>query len=199
MLEQGKRPPYADTNTNVLFVTANACTASATAILGLICKKIGLHVPARRATLMNILVEHLTGTNRLIIIDEADHLSLDALQAVRNLNDEANCGIVLSGNDKIYTQMIDPHRRSAFEQIRTRIVVRKKVFNEYNVEEMEAMFPTLNFECVGYMLKLACAESLRTAIKLYDVASETAETKKQKVTVKLLRDTQQELLGEVMG
>ena len=147
---------------------------------------------------MNTLVEQLSGTNRLIIIDEADHLSLDALQAVRNLNNEAHCGIVLSGNDKIYRQMLSPRRGYEFEQIRTRIVVRKKVFNEYTVKEMETMFPALNQECIGYLLKLACAESLRTARKLYEVAAEVAAAQNHKLTVKHLRDTQRQLLGEVM-
>ena len=123
----------------------------------------------------------------------------DALQAVRNLNDEAHCGIVLSGNDKIYRQMLSPRRGYEFEQIRTRIVVRKKVFNEYTVKEMETMFPVLNQECIGYLLKLACAESLRTARKLYEVAAEVAAAQNQKLTVKHLRDTQKQLLGEVMG
>lgn len=190
---------YAENNTGVIFVTANACITTATAILSLICRQIGRRVPTRRAALMNTLVEQLTDTNRLIIIDEADHLSLDALQAVRNLNDEAHCGIVLSGNDKIYRQMLSPRRGYEFEQIRTRIIVRKKVFNEYTVEEMRAMFPSLNQECIGYMLKLACAESLRTARKLYEVAKEVANAKKEALSVKHLRDTQKQLLGEVMA
>ena len=188
---------YAENNTGVIFVTANACITTATAILSLICRQIGRQVPTRRA--MNTLVEQLTGTNRLIIIDEADHLLLDALQAVRNLNDTAHCGIVLSGNDKIYRQMLSPRRGYEFEQIRTRIIVRKKVFNEYTVEEMRAMFPSLNQECIGYMLKLACAESLRTARKLYEVAKEVANAKKEALSVKHLRDTQKQLLGEVMA
>ena len=185
---------YAEHNTGVIFVTANACITTATAILSLICRQIGRQVPTRRAALMNTLVEQLTGTNRLIIIDEADHLLLDALQAVRNLNDTAHCGIVLSGNDKIYRQMLSPRRGYEFEQIRTRIIVRKKVFNE-----MRAMFPSLNQECIGYMLKLACAESLRTARKLYEVAKEVANAKKEALSVKHLRDTQKQLLGEVMA
>lgn len=190
---------YAENNTGVIFVTANACITTATAILSLICRQIGRQVPTRRAALMNTLVEQLTGTNRLIIIDEADHLLLDALQAVRNLNDTAHCGIVLSGNDKIYRQMLSPRRGYEFEQIRTRIIVRKKVFNEYTVEEMRAMFPSLNQECIGYMLKLACAESLRTARKLYEVAKEVVNAKKEALSVKHLRDTQKQLLGEVMA
>ena len=132
---------YADTNTGVIFVTATACTTSATAVLGLICKELGQRVPGRKAMLMETLVEQLKGSNRLIIIDEADHLSLDALQAVRNINDLAGVGIVLSGNDKIYRQMLAGRRSYEFDQLRTRIVVRKKVVNDYTIEEMTAIFP----------------------------------------------------------
>jgi len=190
---------YAETNTGVIFVTANACTTSATSILGLFGDRLGRNVPGRKAALMNTLIEQLAGTNRLIIIDEADHLSLDALQAVRNLNDLAGVGIVLAGNDKIYRQMLSGRRSYEFDQLRTRIIVRKKVYNDYTVEEMSAMFPGLSQECIGYMLKLACAESLRTAKKLYDVALEFTAVKGQKLTAKHLRDTQKQLFGEVVA
>lgn len=188
---------YAESNTGVIFVTANACTTTATAILGRICQQVGRQIPGRKAMLMNTLVEQLSDSNRLIIIDEADHLSLDALQAVRNLNDLAGVGIVLSGNDKIYRQMLAGRRSYEFDQLRTRIVVRKKVFNDYTVDEMKAMFPRLNQECIGYLLKLAKVESLRTAKKLYNVAVEFAAAQGSALTVKHLRDTQKQLLGEV--
>lgn len=188
---------YAETNTGVIFVTANACTTSATAVLGLICQKVGRQVPGRKAVLMNTLVEQLAGSNRLIIIDEADHLSLDALQAVRNLNDLAGVGIVLSGNDKIYRQMKAGRRSYEFDQLRTRIVIRKAVYNSYKIEEMEAMFPGVSESCIGYLLKVAQGESLRTAKKLYSVAAEFAAAQGSALTVKHLRDTQRELMGEV--
>ena len=188
---------YAQQNTGVIFVTANACITTATAILSLICRKLGKQPPARRAALMNLLVDILAGTNRLIIIDEADHLSLDALQAVRNLNDEANAGIVLAGNDRIHRQMLSPRRGYEFDQIRTRIIVRKKVYNEYTIEEMEALFPELAADCIAYLLKLACGESLRTARKLHDIAREAAAARGEPLSVKHLRNTQKQLLGEV--
>lgn len=192
---------YAQNNTGVIFVTANACAVTAAAILSLICREIGLQSTNRRAVLMNGLVEHLAGTNRLIIIDEADHLSLDALQAVRNLNDQAGCGIVFAGNDKIYRQMFSPRRGYEFDQVRTRIIVRKKVFNDYTAEEISAIFPGLteNSECIGYLLKLSSVESLRTAAKLFDVATEFADEKGQRLGIKHLRDTQRQLLGEIMA
>lgn len=190
---------YTDTSTGVIFVTANACTTSATAVLSLICKELGQQVPGRKAMLMNILVEQLKGSNRLIIIDEADHLSFDALQAVRNINDLAGVGIVLSGNDKIYRQMLAGRRSYEFDQLRTRIVVRKKVVNDYTIEEMTAIFPGLKQECIGYLLKLANSESLRTAKKLYEVAMDFAAAQRTTLTVKHLRNTQRQLLGEVMA
>ena len=190
---------YTNISTGVIFVTANACTTSATAVLGLICKELGQRIPGRKAMLMDVLVEQLKGSNRLIIIDEADHLSLDALQAVRNINDLAGVGIVLSGNDKIYRQMLAGRRSYEFDQLRTRIVVRKKVINDYTVEEMTAIFPGLNHDCIGYLLRLANAESLRTAKKLYEVTTEFAAAQGSALTVKHLRSTQRQLLGEIVA
>ena len=97
---------YRDNNPGVILVTANACIQSATAILQLICAELGKHAPYRRNAIMNLLVAQLSGTNRLIIVDEADHLSLQAIQALRSLNDQAHVGVVLSGNNKIYLQSI---------------------------------------------------------------------------------------------
>jgi DNA transposition AAA+ family ATPase len=189
---------YAETTTGVIMVTANACITSATAILGLICEKLHCTIPGRRATLMKTVIKHLAGTNMLIIVDEADYLSFDALQAVRSLNDLAGVGVVFAGNDRIYRQMVSGRRSSEFDQLRTRIIVRKKVFNDYSPDEISGIFPDLNQEGVGYILSLACAESLRTAKKLFDVASEYAAAKGQALSIKHLRDTKKQLLGEVV-
>jgi len=187
---------YAANNTGVILVTANACTTSATAILGLIVQKLGKQVPGRKAALMNMLVDQLHNSSRLIIIDEADHLSFDALQAIRNLNDLAGVGIVLSGNDKIYRQMLSGRRSYEFDQLRTRIVIRKKVYNEYTLDEMAVMFPSTNQDGIAYLMKLACSESLRTAKKLFDVAAEFASAQHVSLTAKLLRDTQRQFFGD---
>ena len=65
------------------------------------------------------------------------------------------------------------------------------------IEEMKAMFPGLSESCIGYLLKLAHGESLRTAKKLYNVATEFAAAQGSALTVKHLRDTHRQLLGKV--
>ena len=186
---------YAKNNAGVIMVTANACTPSATAILKMICAELGKPAPGRRDALMNLLVEQLHGTNRLIIVDEADHLSFSALQAVRNLNDLAGVGIVFSGNDKIYLQMTSPRNGYEFDQIRTRIIVRKKVHNEYTVEEIKGVFGCSGEAEQAFLLKLSSAESLRTAKKIFQLAREAATAAHVPFNAGLLRRTQREFLG----
>lgn len=186
---------YANRNTGVIMVTANACTTSATAILKVVCEKITKQVPRCKADMMGVIVKELTNTNRLLIIDEADHLSLQALQAIRNINDLAGIGVVLAGNDKIYAQMINGRHVSEFDQIRTRIIVRQRVHNNYKVEEIQEVFPLLDEDCQSFLLSLADSESLRTAIKICALAADAATARKQRLSAKILKTTQEQLFG----
>lgn len=186
---------YAAENTGVIMVTCNSCTRSATAVLKLILNNLGIQSINRKEILMNKLLERLRGTHYLIILDEADHLTLDALQAVRNLNDSAGVGIVLSGNDKIYRQMYSGQRGYEFDQIRTRIIVRKRVINSYTPEEIERIFVNAPSDCIPYIMNLACRESLRTAIKIFNLALEYAKAMNSKITLSILKSVKDELIG----
>lgn len=110
----------------------------------------------------------LKGTKCFVIIDEADHLTLNALQAVRNLNDEANVGIVLVGNNKLYQQMISGVRGYEFDQIRTRIFLKPQVLNDYTLDELAHIFPECDEKILAVLHKTATKESLREAKKLYN-------------------------------
>lgn len=91
--------------------------------------------------------------------------------------------------------MLSGRRSHEFDQLRTRIIVRKKVLNEYTAEEIQSMFPGLSQNCSGYLLKLVCSESLRTAKKLYDVALEFVAVQNEHLAINHLRNTQKQLLG----
>lgn len=177
-------------------ITCNSCTKSATAVLKLISSKLGIQCVNRKEVLMNKLLERLKGTHYLIILDEADHLSLDALQAIRNLNDSACVGIVLSGNDKIYRQMYSSQRGYEFDQIRTRIIVRKRVFNSYTNEEIKSIFYLAPDECMPYLVGLSNRESLRTAIKIFNVALEYSKAMNSTLSLALLRSVKDDLIGD---
>lgn len=180
---------YAKMNPGVIYITANASSRTARAMLYLITEALGKTPVGTEFIMMRNLVEMLKGTNRLIIIDEADHLTAHALQSIRNLNDEAGVGLVFSGNDIIKLQMYG-RGSLQFDQLRTRIGPKKKVSNSYTLQEMQCLFPFLNDECIAYLTKIANKESLRTAIKRYVFAMQFSNMNEESLTIKCLRETE---------
>lgn len=188
---------YVEETTGVIFITANSCMTSASAILGAITEKMGRTPKSKKQLLMKELVNALQGSNRLIIIDEADHLTFSALQALRNLNDEAGVGILLAGNDRIYNQMVCGVKSSEFDQLRTRIFARPKVCNEYTVDEIKGIFGIDDLDSVKLLLEVAQAQSLRTARKMYNAAVELARMKKQPLRAAHLNTIRKQFLCNV--
>ena len=47
-----------------------------------------------------MIVQGLRGREGLLIIDEAQHLLLPALESLRSIHDATACGLVLMGNEK---------------------------------------------------------------------------------------------------
>ena len=188
---------YVEETTGVIFITANSCMTSASAILGAITEKMGRTPKSKKQLLMKELVNALQGSNRLIIIDEADHLTFSALQALRNLNDEAGVGILLAGNDRIYNQMVCGVKSGEFDQLRTRIFARPKVCNEYTIDEIKGVFGIDDLDSVKLLLEVAQAQSLRTARKMYNAAVELARMKKQPLRAAHLNTIRKQFLCNV--
>ena len=61
--------------------------------------------------IFRMIVQRLQGTKGLLIIDEAQHLSLLALESLRSIHDATACGLVLMGNESVYANLSG--RRSA--------------------------------------------------------------------------------------
>ena len=67
-----------------------------------------------------MILQHLRGRECLLIIDEAQHLMLPALESLRNIHDATECGHVLMGNEAVYSRLSG--RRSAeFAQLYSRV------------------------------------------------------------------------------
>ena len=182
---------YTEEHPGVVMVTANSCTSSAASVLQMIGSRTGRTLPGKKEAMMSALVDYFKDTGRLVIIDEADHLTMSALQAVRNLNDQAGIGVILSGNTKIYTQLLQGPKCSELQQLRQRIVVRRMVRNEYGLEEFKEIFPDVPGECLPYLVKLANDESLRATVKILELAYEFADTKN--ISVKILKQVKMQL------
>ncbi len=54
-----------------------------------------------KTDLIDDIIAKVKGTNRCIIVDQAEYLNLSSLETVRHIYDETECGLVLAGTQKL--------------------------------------------------------------------------------------------------
>lgn len=97
---------FAQNQANTWLITASPARSTLSEVLYEIALSLGINdAPKRKGNLIRLIQRKITGTNGLLIIDEADHLPYEALEELRILQEEAGIGLVLVGNDKVYTRM----------------------------------------------------------------------------------------------
>ena len=94
---------------------------------------------AEKDRLSRMIVEKLTGTRGIVIVDESDHLTYDAIEELRYIQEKAEVGFALIGNDRVYTRMqggINPAHEHArlWNRLGNRCAIKaseKKIFNPW--------------------------------------------------------------------
>lgn len=113
---------YAEVKPSVFVATMTPATVGPLGALEEIALAVGMReVSGWGPRLFRELVERLRGTEGLIVIDEAQHLSVRAIEAVRSLHDATGLGVALVGNDIVYTRMTGGNRTALFAQLFSRI------------------------------------------------------------------------------
>ncbi len=89
---------YAKTQENVILLETDG-TYSPKVILQELCEVLNIEGLASRSNhvMMKAIINKLTGSDSLIIIDEAELLSLKSLELIRRIHDKAGVGVVLAG------------------------------------------------------------------------------------------------------
>lgn len=74
-------------------------------LLRALCGAFGLKTGGSAADSMRRLVGRLSGTKRLIMVDEADRLRPNGLETIRDVHDLTGCPVLLAGKPAIYERM----------------------------------------------------------------------------------------------
>jgi len=118
---------YAAHNPSVWVCTMSPATASTAAALEEVSAALGLNVANGAARMHRAIVAKLRGTHGVLIIDEAQHLSISALDEMRSLFDAAEVGLVLCGNEEVYTRLTGGNRAAYLSRLFSRIGKRLKL------------------------------------------------------------------------
>lgn len=73
------------------------------------------------AQLSDLVVDWMKQRNGLLIIDEANHLSIDQFEEIRAWHDETECGVSFFGNEELMMRIERPSRSDAFARLHSRI------------------------------------------------------------------------------
>lgn len=116
---------YQRRNNNAWMVTARPAMKSPTAILTRIAKELG--VRERGSGLDEAIIERMADTGGLLIVDEAHHLSIQALEEIRSLHDLAEIGVVIAGNAPLNNKIDGLGRSKEHAQLFSRIGLRRYI------------------------------------------------------------------------
>ncbi len=103
------------------------------------------------AALLRRICSIMAGTEGLLIIDEAQHLSDLAIETLRAINDRTRVGVVILGNEGIYTQIGVAGGKIEFAQVASRVGHREFIIrpDPADAEAMARAWADVNEEVIG--------------------------------------------------
>lgn len=111
---------YSTLNPNVWVVTMRPDTSGVAAALEEIGEVMGIR-NGRANRLSRDICKRVEGTGGLLVIDEAQHLTVAAIEAIRSIHDATEIGVVLSGNESVYARLTGGARAANCAQLFSRI------------------------------------------------------------------------------
>ncbi|WP_447029840.1 AAA family ATPase [Vibrio parahaemolyticus] len=119
---------YQNSNNNVWMITVSPSISGLVGCLYEMALELGMNdVPKRAELLGRAIRRRLQGSGGLVIIDEADHLKYEALEELRAIQEFAEVGMVLVGNNKVYTQLTGGRRSEDFARLFSRIAKKRGI------------------------------------------------------------------------
>ncbi len=123
-------------------ITISPTYASITGVNELIAEQMGVRERIARKQTSEI-VGKLRDSGRVLVIDEAQHLTVRALNHLRCISDESGIGICFIGNDEVYTKLKGTGKAD-FAQLFSRIGMRQQVLvSSIRKEDVRKVFGNL--------------------------------------------------------
>lgn len=181
---------YARREKLALVITISPTYASITGVNELIAEQLGVRERVSRRITREI-INKLKNSNRVLIVDEAQHLTVRALNHLRCLSDESGIGIALIGNEEVYSKLRGSGRAD-FAQLFSRIGMRKQVLtNNLSEDDIRQVFGVYKLEEEAMKLLTAIARTpygLRGAVNVFINTAAVFKSVDEKSLVKIMRD-----------
>lgn len=159
---------YEEEHGEVVVLRMAKAYAKPSSFLKVLAHKLRITEGKRQDEMYMEIVDKLCGSEKVLIIDEAQHLPYTTLEFVRNIHDDAGVGVVLVGNHEIYSKMFG-RGEAAFAQLFSRIAMRRQLFTvQVKMEDIEKLFKGVGEEEHKFLLNVARTKwGIRGAVFVY--------------------------------
>ena len=170
--------------TSAVYITMSPSKASLNGVCRELAKALKISGKGNRMDIMEEVRDRIAGTNKVIIVDEAQNLKLPAIEELRSLSDPdirtgtPGNGVCLIGNSQVYDR-IKGKAQAEFAQMFTRVKMpRHYLASRITVEDIRKLFPALEGEKeIEFLLGIArSVYGIRTAQSVYEKAIENEDT-----------------------
>lgn len=190
---------YAALSPNVWVATMRPDTSGVASCLEEISEAVGIKMPGRASRQSRDLSRRLENTAGLLIIDEAQHLSLNAVESVRSIHDASCIGLVLCGNESVYARLTGGTRAATFAQLFSRIGKRLRL-SQPSKADVNALADAYNITGKEELQALWNISqkpgALRAVVKTLNFAGLMANGNNHTVNLQYILAAWQELGGE---
>lgn len=163
---------YCEENPMAISISINPVFATISGVNDLLADKMGIRERNARRFFLEA-VRRLKGSGRVIIIDEAQHLTKKTIEYIRSLSDEAEIGVCYVGNEEVYRRL-NGTGKADFAQIFNRNTVNEQVLlSSIKREDVESIFANsrLDEESLDFLYKIARSiYGIRGAVNIYVAA-----------------------------
>lgn len=174
---------YAASQAGVIFLTTDDVSNGPSGIIHDLAEALDLKTRGTLRGILRAITKKLSGSGRLIIVDEAQTLRHHAIEVLRKIHDTTEVAIVFSGMPRLYHHMVG-NGVEIFEQIRNRIAI-KKDLPPLNLEDstliLHSFDESISAETcrVAHQLSMSCGRRL---VLLYDQAACEAAEEERPIT-----------------
>lgn len=154
--------------TDVIVVTVTPAFASPKSFLKVLARALKTSKQGSIDDIFMEILDKLQGTDRTLVIDEAQHLTCKTLELVRSINDIQGTAIILIGNELIYSKM-QGRQQAEFAQLFSRIGMKMHLLTDYFTEkDIQSIFKDIDTDASKYLLDICRSKyGLRGAIHVY--------------------------------
>lgn len=189
---------YQSSHPNVWVATMDPACAGVVTSLQEICAALDLAELGGARAMSRAITKRVRDTHGLLVIDEAQHLSVAALDQIRSIHDATGIGIALVGNEGVYARMAGGRNAAQLDRLYSRIGKRLSLrrSSDADIKAIVQAWGIDDSKCLPTMLAIARGPgALRTLTKVLRLASMQAIANSRSVCCQDVRAAARELGG----